>query len=88
LLFWFNNLPFKVILTILSLGNEGVSISEFLELVVDKKNNLFLFISLSEGEPKAADKLILFVLESHQVYRVVSKMICNITYTFINQRLS
>jgi hypothetical protein len=60
------------------------SISEFLELV-DKKNNLFLFISLSEGEPKA-DKLILFVLESHQVYSV-SKMICN-TYTFINQRLS
>jgi hypothetical protein len=59
---------------------------EFLELVVDKKNNLFLFISLSEGEPKAADKLILFVLESHQVYSV-SKMICNIL-TFINQRLS
>jgi hypothetical protein len=51
---------------------------KFLELVVDKKNNLFLFISLSEGEPKAADKLILFVLESHQVYSV-SKMICNIT---------
>jgi hypothetical protein len=68
LLFWFNNLPFKVILTILSLGNEAAyPISEF--LVVDKKNNLFLFISLSEGEPKAADKLILFVLESHQVYR-------------------
>jgi hypothetical protein len=31
-------------------------ISEFLEL---GSNNLFLFISLSEGEPKAADKLIL-----------------------------